>query len=92
MLRSAPKLLAIFVLAALVLPALVEDSPSAEAKLGTSAEVKSRPLMGDDDAPAVPDSTPSAESQNLFLVYSVNNVGYIDVCGCKRKKVRQGGF
>ena len=92
MLRSAPKLLAIFVLAALVLPALVEDSPSAEAKLGTTSEVKSRPLMGDDDAPTVPDSTPSAESQNLFLVYSVNNVGYIDVCGCKRKKVRQGSL
>ena len=24
------------------------------------------------------------------MVYSVNNFGYIDVCGCKHKKVRQG--
>lgn len=35
---------------------------------------------------------PPAESKDLFVVYSINNIGYIDVCGCKRKKVRQGSL
>lgn len=30
------------------------------------------------------------EGRDMKLVFSVNNVGYIDVCGCKSKKVRQG--
>lgn len=29
---------------------------------------------------------------DLTLVYNVNNSGYIDVCGCKRKKVRNGSL
>ena len=41
---------------------------------------------------ASPEAVTSEGSSNLFLVYSVNNVGYIDVCGCKRKKVRQGSL
>ncbi|MFQ5654308.1 MAG: multiheme c-type cytochrome [Planctomycetota bacterium] len=33
-----------------------------------------------------------AGGRELFLVYSINNLGYIDVCGCKHKKVRQGSL
>lgn len=30
--------------------------------------------------------------KKLTLVYNVNNAGYIDVCGCKHKEVRQGSL
>lgn len=34
-----------------------------------------------------------AESVKKFsLVYNVNNAGYVDVCGCKKKEVRQGSL
>ena len=35
---------------------------------------------------------PPVPTKELFVVYSINNIGYIDVCGCKRKKVRQGSL
>ena len=40
----------------------------------------------------IPTSPAEMETQgkDLMLVFTVNNVGYIDVCGCKKKKVRQG--
>ena len=31
-------------------------------------------------------------SRKFTLVYNVNNAGYIDVCGCKHKEVRQGSM
>ncbi len=31
-------------------------------------------------------------SKKLTLVYNVNNAGYVDVCGCKHKEVRQGSI
>lgn len=31
-------------------------------------------------------------ARRFSLVYNVNNAGYIDVCGCKRKEVRQGSL
>jgi len=31
-------------------------------------------------------------TKNFTLVYTVNNAGYIDVCGCKHKEVRQGSL
>ena len=31
-------------------------------------------------------------ARKLTLVYNVNNAGYIDVCGCKHKEVRQGSI
>jgi len=37
-------------------------------------------------------TTDSTDGKELFFVYSVNVVGEIDVCGCKRKKVRQGSI
>ena len=39
-------------------------------------------------------STPGEEGdvKNVFVIYSVNVTGQIDVCGCKRKKVRQGSI
>ncbi len=46
-------------------------------------------------APAVPDETaaPSdAAAKKFTLIYNVNNSGYIDVCGCKHKEVRQGSL
>ena len=43
--------------------------------------------------PAAPgDPNDNEMSRDLFFIYSVNNVGYIDVCGCKHKKVRQGSL
>ena len=33
---------------------------------------------------------PVEDGRDLKLVFSINTVGYIDVCGCKKKKVRQG--
>lgn len=37
-------------------------------------------------------SQTSGEAKKLSLVYNVNNAGYIDVCGCKHKEVRQGSL
>ncbi|MEC9477248.1 MAG: multiheme c-type cytochrome [Planctomycetota bacterium] len=74
MLRSAPQLITVVILSLLVLPALRGPVRHAEASR-TNAPA---PL------------TASEGNDQVFLVYSVNNVGYIDVCGCKRKKVRQG--
>ena len=34
---------------------------------------------------------PSA-ARKFTLIYNVNNAGYIDVCGCKHKEVRQGSI
>jgi len=35
----------------------------------------------------------AGDAVKLFtLVYNVNNAGYVDVCGCKRKEVRQGSL
>ena len=31
-------------------------------------------------------------SKEFTLVYNVNNAGYVDVCGCKHKQVRQGSL
>lgn len=33
-----------------------------------------------------------AEPARFAFIYTVNNGGYIDVCGCKNKKVKQGGI
>ena len=33
-----------------------------------------------------------AKPKRFTLVYNVNNSGYIDVCGCKHKEVRQGSL
>ncbi|MCI0650776.1 MAG: hypothetical protein L0Z55_02710 [Planctomycetes bacterium] len=32
----------------------------------------------------------AGDSRSLYLLFSINNVGFIDVCGCKHKQVRQG--
>ena len=43
---------------------------------------------------AAPESgtTAASDTKNVFVIYSVNVTGEIDVCGCKRKKVRQGSI
>ncbi|MAW75951.1 MAG: hypothetical protein CMJ95_00980 [Planctomycetes bacterium] len=76
MLRSAPQLITVVILLLLVLPALRGPERQADA------------LRADTPTP----EATTAGNDDLFLVYSVNNVGYIDVCGCKRKKVRQGSL
>jgi len=43
-------------------------------------------------APAAPAAPATPAGKSVFLVYSVNVTGEIDVCGCKRKKVRQGSI
>ena len=50
----------------------------------TPAPVK---ITGQDDVKAG-----ATEVRNVFVIYSVNVTGKIDVCGCKRKKVRQGSI
>lgn len=42
--------------------------------------------------PADPAPAPAPAPKGTFLIYSVNTTGEIDVCGCKRKKVRQGSI
>ena len=34
----------------------------------------------------------SETAKKFTLVYNINNAGYIDVCGCKHKEVRQGSM
>ncbi|MGB1071047.1 MAG: multiheme c-type cytochrome [Planctomycetota bacterium] len=84
-LRTAPQWLTIALLALLVLPAILGDQTSAVAE-------RSVETVSLDDKESAPESAGEGDSSDLFLVYSVNNVGYIDVCGCKRKKVRQGSL
>lgn len=45
----------------------------------------------DASAGAVGDSSQAPEKK-FTIVYNVNNAGYIDVCGCKHKEVRQGSL
>lgn len=41
----------------------------------------------------VPDAEPAPpDAKQLLVVYGTNNYGYIDVCGCKHKKIRQGSI
>ncbi|MGE4631959.1 MAG: hypothetical protein AAEJ47_02870, partial [Planctomycetota bacterium] len=75
--RSAPQFLMVLILLLLVLPALRGPAPEAQA-------LRVDPPRHEMDT--------AAGSDDLFLVYSINNVGYVDVCGCKRKKVRQGSL
>ena len=75
--RFAPQILTVVILLLLVLPALRGPAPEAEALR---------------ENPSRPELATAAGSDELFLVFSINNVGYIDVCGCKRKKVRQGSL
>ena len=52
------------------------------------------PAAPADDAKAA-DAKPADSNEdvkNVFVIYSVNVTGEIDVCGCKRKKVRQGSI
>lgn len=37
-------------------------------------------------------SSDDAAKKEFTLVYNVNNSGYVDVCGCKHKEVRQGSL
>jgi 2',3'-cyclic-nucleotide 2'-phosphodiesterase (5'-nucleotidase family) len=37
-------------------------------------------------------AAPDPAQRKFTLVYNVNNSGYIDVCGCKHKEVRQGSI
>ncbi len=43
---------------------------------------------------SAPQSPTTVEEQpaRLTLIYNVNNAGYVDVCGCKHKEVRQGSL
>ena len=75
--RSVPQIITVAILLMMVYPALVGNRHQASAELGSTPA----PLKQLQDA-----------SKNLFLVFSINNIGYIDVCGCKRKKVRQGSI
>jgi len=75
--RSAPQIITVAILLLMVYPALVGNRHQASAELGSTPA----PMKQLQDA-----------SKNLFLVFSINNIGYIDVCGCKRKKVRQGSI
>lgn len=43
-------------------------------------------------AGAVVFSETGQPARKFTLVYNVNNAGYIDVCGCKHKEVRQGSI
>src|SRR4029453_10243246 len=42
--------------------------------------------------PATPRLSAQDSARKFTLVYNVNNAGYIDVCGCKHKEVRQGSI
>ena len=56
---------------------------------GTLAALATLALWGSGDL-----SLPAGkeESREFILLYNVNNLGFIDVCGCKRKKIRQGSI
>jgi hypothetical protein len=41
---------------------------------------------------ATPRLSAQDSARKFTLVYNVNNAGYIDVCGCKHKEVRQGSI
>ena len=73
-LRTAPQWLTIALLALLVLPAILGDQTSAVAE-------RSVEMVSFDDKQSSPETAGDGDSSDLFLVYSVNNVGYIDVCG-----------
>ena len=83
--RSIPQIIAVAMLMMLVYPVLVASRPESDGQL----------LATFDSSPAPtgqPDEQDPPSSHDMFLVFSINNVGYIDVCGCKRKKVRQGSI
>jgi 2',3'-cyclic-nucleotide 2'-phosphodiesterase (5'-nucleotidase family) len=42
--------------------------------------------------PTATDGNATTQQKKFALVYNVNNAGYIDVCGCKHKEVRQGSI
>ncbi|MCA8961877.1 MAG: hypothetical protein KDC38_15235, partial [Planctomycetes bacterium] len=46
---------------------------------------------GDGFKPAIVETAPDG-ARKLLLGYGINNYGYIDVCGCKHKKIRQGSI
>jgi len=91
--RSLPQIITVAILLMMVYPALVDQRPEASAQPGSNSN---RSLSQDDSAAApaaaATDDSASSGEHDLFLVFSINNVGYIDVCGCKRKKVRQGSI
>ena len=102
--RSIPQIITVAILMMMVYPALVDQRHQASAQPGSQSN---RPLTQDDsaaddsaatddsDEPSKPSDSDDSEAtgdHDLFLVFSINNVGYIDVCGCKRKKVRQGSI
>lgn len=49
-------------------------------------------IAAGDDSPGkmTADKPTDAPGKELQIHFGVNNLGYIDVCGCKHKKVRQG--
>ena len=54
--------------------------------VGASIVAARRSARAESPAPA------ASQKGKYSLVYNVNNAGYIDVCGCKRKEVRQGSL
>ena len=63
----------------------------AKAAGGANAVVAAAPAdavaPNDDVAPPPEVNVPGKE---LYTLFSINNVGFIDVCGCPKKKLRQG--
>jgi len=62
------------------------------ASAGSAPSGSSVHAAGDEPAPAPAAPAGDPAAKGVFLVYSVNTTGEIDVCGCKRKKVRQGSI
>ncbi len=50
------------------------------------------PLSTVADSPPAPDEVAPDHVEQITLAYMINNFGYIDVCGCKNKKIRQGSL
>ncbi|MEM7263572.1 MAG: hypothetical protein AAF488_16410 [Planctomycetota bacterium] len=51
-----------------------------------------KPGMKIDDPNSLENEKPPADVSRLVIGYGTNNYGYIDVCGCKHKKIRQGSI
>lgn len=67
--------------------ATASEKPNINADSGANDDSKSAAMAKD----AAPEPAPPGVKP-LLMVYGVNNYGYIDVCGCKHKKIRQGSI
>lgn len=57
-----------------------------------SASLPREPIAESTGASAGEQKTSPGSGPGFTFVYSVNNSGYVDVCGCKHKEVKQGSL